>query len=63
MNEVEDKNLFKASIEIALEEWDALQACIDHGMGGEHTDEKIDWMIDVIRQYFIDTKDFFDFDG
>lgn len=62
MNSIEDRNLFKSSIGIALDEWDSLQASIEHGMGGEFTNEKIEWMIDVIKQYFIDTKNSFDFE-
>lgn len=62
MDLIEDRNLFKTSIGIALEEWDSLQAAIDHNMGGENAGEKVNWMIDVIRQYFIDTRNSFDFD-
>lgn len=62
MNDVEDRNLFKQSVSVALEEWDSLQACIEHGMGGDCVDQKVEWMIDVVKQYFIDTKSSFDFE-
>ena len=62
MNSVEDRNLFKQSVSVALEEWDSLQACIEHGMGGDCVDQKVEWMIDVVKQYFIDTKSSFDFE-
>ena len=62
MNSIEDRNLFKQSVAVALEEWDSLQACVEHGMGGDCVDEKVDWMIDVVKQYFIDTRSSFDFE-
>lgn len=62
MDQVEDRNLFKSGIAIALEEWDTLQACLDHGMGGEYANDKVEWMTDVLRKYFIDTRNSFDYD-
>lgn len=62
MNSVEDLKLFRWAVGVALEEWDSLQACIEHGMGGDYVDQKVEWMIDVVKQYFIDTKSSFDFE-
>lgn len=61
MNSIEDAKLFRSAVGIALEEWDSLQACIEHGMGGDQVHEKVEWMINVVTKYFNDTKSSFDF--
>ncbi|XP_078061377.1 pre-rRNA-processing protein TSR2 homolog [Mustelus asterias] len=46
--------LFTESVRGALETWPALQVAVENGFGGAQSQEKADWMVTAVAQYFCD---------
>lgn len=38
------------SVRFILSNWTVLQLAVEHGFGGKDTDEKAEWMVNVINQ-------------
>jgi len=44
--------LFYVGIQSILKSWTALQLAVSHGFGGAHSNEKAQWFVGAIEQYF-----------
>jgi len=44
--------LFYIGIQSLLKSWTALQLAVSHGFGGAHSNEKAQWFVGAIEQYF-----------
>ncbi|XP_057213077.1 pre-rRNA-processing protein TSR2 homolog [Triplophysa rosa] len=51
------RELFREAVRAVLETWPVLQIAVDNGFGGAHSQQKADWMVDVLQQYFNDNDD------
>ncbi|XP_061590784.1 pre-rRNA-processing protein TSR2 homolog [Cololabis saira] len=51
------RELFKDGVRAVLAGWPVLQIAVDNGFGGVYGQQKADWMVDVIHQYFHDNAD------
>ncbi|XP_077428520.1 pre-rRNA-processing protein TSR2 homolog isoform X2 [Vanacampus margaritifer] len=49
--------LFTDGVRAALHTWPVLQIAVDNGFGGVYGQEKADWLVDVVQQYFHDNAD------
>ncbi|XP_077388186.1 pre-rRNA-processing protein TSR2 homolog [Festucalex cinctus] len=49
--------LFTDGVRAALHNWPVLQIAVDNGFGGMYGQEKADWLVDVVQQYFHDNAD------
>ncbi|KAF3696314.1 Pre-rRNA-processing protein TSR2 -like protein [Channa argus] len=49
--------LFKEGVRAVLHSWPVLQIAVDNGFGGVYGQQKADWMVDVVQQYFHDNAD------
>ncbi|XP_038638161.1 pre-rRNA-processing protein TSR2 homolog [Scyliorhinus canicula] len=53
----EARLLFTEGVRSALEAWAALQVAVENGFGGAHSQQKADWMVNAVAQYFYDNVD------
>ncbi|XP_051525173.1 pre-rRNA-processing protein TSR2 homolog [Myxocyprinus asiaticus] len=51
------RELFIAAIRAVLETWPVLQIAVDNGFGGAYSQQKAEWMVDALQQYFNDNDD------
>nr|XP_020469455.1 pre-rRNA-processing protein TSR2 homolog [Monopterus albus] len=51
------RELFKEGVRVVLHTWPVLQIAVDNGFGGVYGQQKADWMVDVVQQYFHDNTD------
>ncbi|XP_051509509.1 pre-rRNA-processing protein TSR2 homolog [Myxocyprinus asiaticus] len=51
------RELFVEAVGAVLETWPVLQIAVDNGFGGAHSQQKANWMVDVLQQYFNDNVD------
>ncbi|XP_077589199.1 pre-rRNA-processing protein TSR2 homolog [Stigmatopora nigra] len=49
--------LFTDGVRAALHTWPVLQIAVDNGFGGVYGQQKADWLVDVVQQYFYDNAD------
>ncbi|XP_078391025.1 pre-rRNA-processing protein TSR2 homolog [Cetorhinus maximus] len=49
--------LFQDGVRSALEAWPALQVAVENGFGGAYSQQKADWMVSAVAQYFSDNVD------
>lgn len=52
MNNNNQPTLFYIGIQSILKSWTALQLAVSHGFGGAHSNEKAQWFVGAIEQYF-----------
>ncbi|XP_021422648.2 pre-rRNA-processing protein TSR2 homolog [Oncorhynchus mykiss] len=50
------RELFTEAVRAVLETWPVLQIAVDNGFGGVYGQQKADWMVDVVQQYFHDNE-------
>ncbi|XP_062315813.1 pre-rRNA-processing protein TSR2 homolog [Osmerus eperlanus] len=48
------REVFTEAVRAVLETWPVLQIAVDNGFGGVYGQDKADWMVDVVQQYFHD---------
>uniref|UniRef100_A0A3B5MLH3 Pre-rRNA-processing protein TSR2 homolog n=1 Tax=Xiphophorus couchianus TaxID=32473 RepID=A0A3B5MLH3_9TELE len=48
------RELFTEGVRAVLQTWPVLQIAVDNGFGGVYGQQKADWMVDVVQQYFHD---------
>ncbi|XP_064156650.1 pre-rRNA-processing protein TSR2 homolog [Anguilla rostrata] len=46
------RELFTEAVRAVLETWPVLQIAVDNGFGGVHSQQKANWMVDAVQQYF-----------
>ncbi|KAG7472678.1 hypothetical protein MATL_G00111420 [Megalops atlanticus] len=46
------RELFTEAVRAVLDTWPVLQIAVDNGFGGVHSQQKADWMVDAVQQYF-----------
>ncbi|KAJ8265087.1 hypothetical protein COCON_G00141860 [Conger conger] len=46
------RELFTKAVKAVLETWPVLQIAVDNGFGGIYSQQKADWMVDAVQQYF-----------
>ncbi|XP_056131483.1 pre-rRNA-processing protein TSR2 homolog [Lampris incognitus] len=46
------REVFRDAVRAALDTWPVLQIAVDNGFGGVYSQQKADWMVDVVQQYF-----------
>ncbi|XP_051950770.1 pre-rRNA-processing protein TSR2 homolog [Xyrauchen texanus] len=51
------RELFVEAVGAVLETWPVLQIAVDNGFGGVHSQQKADWMVAMLQQYFNDNVD------
>ncbi|XP_018542991.1 pre-rRNA-processing protein TSR2 homolog [Lates calcarifer] len=51
------RELFTEGVRAVLHSWPVLQIAVDNGFGGVYGQQKADWMVDVVQQYFHDNAD------
>ncbi|KAM3618257.1 uncharacterized protein V6R79_018011 [Siganus canaliculatus] len=51
------RELFTEGVRVVLHNWPVLQIAVDNGFGGVYGQQKADWMVDVVQQYFHDNAD------
>ncbi|XP_073326007.1 pre-rRNA-processing protein TSR2 homolog [Pagrus major] len=51
------RELFTDGVRAVLHTWPVLQIAVDNGFGGVYGQQKADWMVDVVQQYFHDNAD------
>ncbi|XP_045911150.1 pre-rRNA-processing protein TSR2 homolog [Micropterus dolomieu] len=51
------RELFAEGVRAVLHSWPVLQIAVDNGFGGVYGQQKADWMVDVVQQYFHDNAD------
>ncbi|KAM9344430.1 pre-rRNA-processing protein TSR2 homolog isoform 1-T1 [Pholidichthys leucotaenia] len=51
------RELFSEGVRVVLHTWPVLQIAVDNGFGGVHSQQKADWMVDVVQQYFHNNAD------
>ncbi|XP_074500985.1 pre-rRNA-processing protein TSR2 homolog [Sebastes fasciatus] len=51
------RDLFTEGVRAVLNTWPVLQIAVDNGFGGMYGQQKADWMVDVVQQYFHDNAD------
>ncbi|KAL7884625.1 hypothetical protein AOLI_G00073950 [Acnodon oligacanthus] len=49
--------LFKEGVSAVLSSWPVLQIAVDNGFGGVYSQQKAEWMVDAVQQYFHDNND------
>ncbi|KAM4610169.1 pre-rRNA-processing protein TSR2 homolog [Polymixia lowei] len=55
--EASTREIFTEAVRAVLETWPVLQIAVDNGFGGVYGQQKADWMVDVVQQYFHDNAD------
>ncbi|XP_077466569.1 pre-rRNA-processing protein TSR2 homolog [Stigmatopora argus] len=53
----DSRTLFSDGVRAALHTWPVLQIALDNGFGGVYGQQKADWLVDVVQQYFHDNAD------
>ncbi|XP_074537697.1 pre-rRNA-processing protein TSR2 homolog [Halichoeres trimaculatus] len=48
------RELFSEGVRAVLHTWPVLQIAVDNGFGGVYGEQKADWLVDVVQQYFHD---------
>ncbi|CAK6977997.1 pre-rRNA-processing protein TSR2 homolog [Scomber scombrus] len=48
---------FTQGVSAVLNSWPVLQIAVDNGFGGVYGQQKADWLVDVVQQYFHDNAD------
>ncbi|XP_069785273.1 pre-rRNA-processing protein TSR2 homolog [Narcine bancroftii] len=48
------RELFEESVKVAMEAWPAFQVVLENGFGGVYSQQKADWMVGALTQYFED---------
>ncbi|XP_029974712.1 pre-rRNA-processing protein TSR2 homolog [Salarias fasciatus] len=51
------REMFKEGVRAVLHTWPVLQIAVDNGFGGMYGQQKADWMVDAVQQYFHDNAD------
>ncbi|TKS65463.1 Pre-rRNA-processing protein TSR2 -like protein [Collichthys lucidus] len=51
------RELLTEGVRAVLNTWPVLQIAVDNGFGGVYGQQKADWMVDVVQQYFHDNAD------
>ncbi|XP_028308832.1 pre-rRNA-processing protein TSR2 homolog [Gouania willdenowi] len=51
------RELFTNGVRAVLSTWPVLQIAVDNGFGGVYGQQKADWLVDVVQQYFHDNAD------
>ncbi|GAA6088902.1 pre-rRNA-processing protein TSR2 homolog [Tachysurus ichikawai] len=51
------REVFTEAVRAVLETWPVLQIAVDNGFGGVYSQQKADWMVDAVQQYFHDNSD------
>ncbi|XP_070766980.1 pre-rRNA-processing protein TSR2 homolog [Enoplosus armatus] len=51
------REVFTEGVRAVLDTWPVLQIAVDNGFGGVYGQQKADWMVDVVQQYFLDNTD------
>ncbi|KAK2850948.1 hypothetical protein Q5P01_007224 [Channa striata] len=51
------RELFTEGVRAVLHSWPVLQIAVDNGFGGVYGQQKAEWMVDVVQQYFHDNAD------
>ncbi|XP_056280220.1 pre-rRNA-processing protein TSR2 homolog [Pseudoliparis swirei] len=51
------RELFTEAVRAVLHSWPVLQIAVDNGFGGVYGEQKADWMVDIVQQYFHDNAD------
>ncbi|XP_017322991.1 pre-rRNA-processing protein TSR2 homolog [Ictalurus punctatus] len=51
------REVFSEAVRAVLETWPVLQIAVDNGFGGVFSQQKADWMVDAVQQYFHDNSD------
>ncbi|KAK6466707.1 pre-rRNA-processing protein TSR2-like protein [Huso huso] len=51
------RELFAGGIRAVLGTWPALQIAVENGFGGAFSQQKAEWMVDAVQQYFSDNVD------
>lgn len=51
------REVFTEGVRAVLQTWPVLQIAVDNGFGGVYGQQKADWMVDVVQQYFHDNAD------
>ncbi|KAJ8257766.1 hypothetical protein GJAV_G00189460 [Gymnothorax javanicus] len=46
------REVFTEAVRAVLETWPVLQIAVDNGFGGVYSQQKADWMVGVVQQYF-----------
>ncbi|KAF5898116.1 pre-rRNA-processing protein TSR2, partial [Clarias magur] len=49
--------VFSEAVRAVLETWPVLQIAVDNGFGGVYSQQKADWLVDAVQQYFHDNSD------
>ncbi|XP_060109101.1 pre-rRNA-processing protein TSR2 homolog [Heteronotia binoei] len=50
--EVEARGLFSQGVKAVLGSWPVLQIAVENGFGGAYSQEKADWMVGAVEQFF-----------
>ncbi|KAM3845605.1 pre-rRNA-processing protein TSR2 homolog isoform 1-T2 [Vipera latastei] len=50
--EGEARGLFRQGVQAVLDSWAVLQIAVENGFGGAHSQEKAEWMVGAVEQYF-----------
>ncbi|KAG9270065.1 pre-rRNA-processing protein TSR2 homolog [Astyanax mexicanus] len=51
------RELFGEGVRAVLHTWPVLQIAVDNGFGGAYSQQKAEWMVDAVQQYFHDNSD------
>ncbi|XP_062975505.1 pre-rRNA-processing protein TSR2 homolog [Elgaria multicarinata webbii] len=48
----ETRGLFSQAVEAVLDSWPVLQIAVENGFGGAYSQEKAEWMVGAVEEYF-----------
>ncbi|XP_063150231.1 pre-rRNA-processing protein TSR2 homolog [Candoia aspera] len=48
----EARGLFRQGVQAVLDSWPVLQIAVENGFGGAYSQEKAEWMVGAVEQYF-----------
>ncbi|KAG7276516.1 hypothetical protein CRUP_021296 [Coryphaenoides rupestris] len=51
------REVFIHAVTVLLSTWPALQIAVDNGFGGAYSQQKAEWMADVVQKYFYENSD------
>ncbi|XP_040260884.1 pre-rRNA-processing protein TSR2 homolog [Bufo bufo] len=54
---LDSRGAFYEAIQAVLGSWPVLQIAVEHGFGGPHVQEKAQWMVGVVHEYFLTNAD------
>ena len=49
--------VFGSAVDQSIKEWKSFQLCVEQGMGGQYTNEKLIWMTQTITEFFQTNRD------